>query len=299
MTPVAEGPAKGHRMLVLSNISQTNDGVESNWPKRYYIACFSLSRYEDVAMWLNYGKKSASAVRIKFTRDSIEKWKGETHRVYYAKGPDTNGFSFTEDISSRVDSVNFYGMAYVIPSRHWVTPKDEIYNVEGNEQKDPIIQDANIEQGRAFYHVWREGKYDWVDDIYDRKDLSKLGLPPVFKKRGWAYEREIRLVVELTQGWSDYPKHIGIAFDEPLNKLKDQMKLSKEDRKTCELGGLRTPHVKVWDPRFPPVQSGPWYKDAESDSDPICGLSLTDAFKSEYSDEIRVFQSPSPVSETR
>ena len=61
MEEVKSGPARGLRMLLLSQACNTNDGIERCWGQNVYLACFSYSRYEDVAMWMNYGKRSPDA----------------------------------------------------------------------------------------------------------------------------------------------------------------------------------------------------------------------------------------------
>jgi len=272
-----------HKFLLLTRAAKTNDGIEEKWPQNYYMACFSLSRYEDVAMWLNYGKYNADAVRIKITRDAMDDWLAiRRHEVF--KITDTSGVDFDTDISERVRSVKLYGLAYVIPSQHWITEKDEIFAAPTSSEY--VVQDSNIEIGRRFFKVAKGGDYTWVDPIYNGEDLSHLGMPPVFKKRGWAYEREIRLVVEMEPGL-DAGDRIAIAFDGPLDELEKFMRMDAETRKSSLLGGKMTPSLKIWDPRFPMIQSGPWY-DERREVCPICGFRLSDAFRSEYRNEIKM-----------
>ena len=38
MTPIKRGPAKGHRVLLLTRAAKTNDGVEECWLRNYYMA---------------------------------------------------------------------------------------------------------------------------------------------------------------------------------------------------------------------------------------------------------------------
>ncbi len=294
LTPVAEGPARGRRMLILTNTSQTNDGLEEKWHKRYYMACFSLSRYEDVAMWLNYGKKSPNAVRVKFTRDAIEAWRSRRHLLCRAEKND-DGYSFTEDVSRYLRSADFYGVAYVIPSAHWVDESDGIRGTkytDGRPEPDEsryIVQDGNVENGRDFHKVAWNGRLDWVDKIYNREDLSQVDIPPVFKKRGWAYEREIRLVVELAGDAPEFPQRLGISFDEPLAELERHMRMTQKEREETAMDSKWTPCIKIWDRRFPMLQSGPWFDEARASDKAICGFKLKDAHKSEYENEIRMF----------
>lgn len=275
---------ESHRMLLLTRADKTNDGIEEKWPQNYYMACFSLSRYEDVAMWLNYGKRNPDAVRIKITRDAMDDWrKISRHAVFKASCLD-GCFHFTEDISGQVKSVKLYGLAYVIPSQHWITEEDGILDAPLSSKT--VVQDGNIELGRHFFRVSKDGDYKWVDPIYNGEDLTNLGIPPVFKKRGWAYEREIRLVVELENG-VDAGDRIGIAFDGPLGELEKYMCMPKDERECKVLGGKMTPKTKVWDARFPMIQSGPWYEDGYNES-PICGFKMGEAFRSEYRNEIKM-----------
>lgn len=291
MTPIVDGPAKGHRLLLLTNTSKTNDGLEEKWAKRYYMACFSLSRYEDVAMWLNYGKKSPDAVRVKFTRDSIENWKERQPSLFTAEMIGGE-YKFNTDISEHLASVKFYGVAYVIPSQHWVEENDGITQTHDREKF--IVQNGNVELGRDFYEVSHDGDKSWVDKIYNREDLSELDIPPVFKKRGWAYEREIRLVVELKKNSPLFPERIALTFDEPLCQLEEHMKLTQKEREETFIKSEWTPKIKIWDKRFPMVQSGPWYDDIKASADAVCGFTLKDAHRSEYEKEIKMFDSVIP-----
>jgi len=284
MTAAPCGTGGEHRFLLLTRAAKTNDGIEEKWPQNYYMACFSLSRYEDVAMWLNYGKRNADAVRIKITRDAMDDWLAIRRHEAFMATASHGAFVFDTEISDRVKSVKLYGLAYVIPSHHWVTEKDEIFAAPSSSEY--VVQDSNIEVGRKFFKVAKGGDYKWVDAIYKGEDLSCLGMPPVFKKRGWAYEREIRLVVEMEPSF-DAGDRIAIAFDGPLNELERHMNMDVETRKNTPLCGKMTPSQKIWDPRFPMVQSGPWF-DGSAGSDAIGGFKLSDAFESEYRNEIKM-----------
>lgn len=273
-----------HKFLLLTRASKTNDGIEEKWPKNYYMACFSLSRYEDVAMWLNYGKRQPDSVRIKITRDAMDDWLAIKKHDVYSVHQDKGEIRFGDNISGRVKSVKLYGLAYVIPSHHWVTEADAIFSSPGSSEY--VTQDSNIELGRKFFKVAKNGSYKWVDAIYKGKDLSKKGIPPVFKKRGWAYEREIRLVVEMDPAYN-VGDRIAVAFDRPFDELLRYMNMPGSKRKKCLLGGVMTPKVKVLDHRFPMIQSGPWY-DGHAGAVGIGKFKLRDAFHSEYQNEIKM-----------
>ena len=53
MVSVADGDAKGKKVLLLTVASETNDKIEKHWGKNVYLGCFSYSRYEDVAITIH------------------------------------------------------------------------------------------------------------------------------------------------------------------------------------------------------------------------------------------------------
>lgn len=268
-----------HRLLYLTNASWTNDGIEARWPNNVYMVCFSHSRYEDVAMWLNYGKYAADAVRVKFDRASIARWRESAWPngcVYGVEGDDDNPQYVPCPCSTQY--VRLSAVAYVIPSKHWVVEQDGIEDSD----EELIVQDGNVEWGRSFFKVFKEREgYDWVDRVYD--GISLEGIDPVFKKRGWAYEREVRIIVKIN-GERQF-KRIAIPFDEPLDELERCMRMTQEQREREVWLGT----TKVWDKRFPLFQSGPWYDEGRRYA-PVCGFDLGNAFRSEYSDEIKILR---------
>ena len=74
MTPVGDGPCAGKRVMLLSQAASMNDKIEKGWGKEVFFTCFSYSKYEDVAMWMNYGKRSPDAVRVRFDGPSVRDW---------------------------------------------------------------------------------------------------------------------------------------------------------------------------------------------------------------------------------
>lgn len=278
MAPVRSGPAKGHRLFFLTSAKRTNDGLEEKWDETYFMACFSQSRYEDVAMWLNYGKRKPDAVRFKITRDAFLRWEeNRSGRHAYRVLGRLSRPKF-EDVTDKLESVRLYAVAYVIPSQHWVTEEDGVGG---------IVQDGNVELGRKFYKVSKgaEGRR-WVDRVYRGTDLRDI--LPVFKKRGWAYEREIRLVAKLRKPIPGCER-IAVAFDEPLEELNRFLGMSQDERERTPLGGRMTKKIKVWDRRVPIVQSGPWYKPGRNLA-PVNGFRIDEAFPSEYKEEIKIFR---------
>lgn len=258
-----------HRFLLLTNMQRTNDGIEKFWSPRDYIACFSYSKYEDVAMWLNYGRKKgypASAVRIHFDRDAVKAWCAEhagvtakevAHGVYGVLLDPKGGKPSYVDLSTQVESVRFADVAYIIHSK---------YMTEHHC--------GNVEYRRKFYHVTEDGLTNWADRVYKAKqEQDDL---PIFKKRGWAYEREVRLIVRLKKDFSKKYTRLAVCFDEPFRKLEEDLIEMKGSKK----------RDRIW--RFP-LLSGPWFSRGQLDPIVIRGTTFTlaDANGSDYGEEIK------------
>ena len=84
-----------------------------------------------------------------------------------------------------------------------------------------------MEYSRDFYRVFENGSMDWADSVYGGS--CRLDLSPYFKKRGWCYERETRLVVTLREG-VDVPTRPAVRFCGPFDELERQMKGSGRER---------------------------------------------------------------------
>ena len=251
MEEVKSGPARGLRMLLLSQAYNTNDRIERCWGQNVYLACFSYSRYEDVAMWMNYGKRSPDAVRIRFDGDAVRAWLG-CHRDgngLFKAIPNGDGFSYERLNPNDVGSVKLVDVAYVIPSRM----------TRGRFR-------GNVEYSRDFYRVVKDGTMDWSDSIYNGSCNAELS--PYFKKRGWCYEREMRLIVTLKDG-VDLPKRLAVSFCGPFDELERQMRMGGE--------GLQRS-----------VLAGPWFDERKSPHASVCGVALRDVGKSDYAKEIRI-----------
>ena len=251
MEEVKGGPARGLRMLLLSPANKTNDGIERCWGQNVYLACFSYSRYEDVAMWMNYGKRSPDAVRIRFDGRKVRAWL-ERHRErkgFFKAISGGDGFSYEQLNPDDVDSVKLVDVAYVIPSRM----------TRGRFR-------GNVEYSRDFYRVVKNGTMDWSDSIYDGNCSAELS--PYFKKRGWCYEREMRLVVTLKDG-VDLPERLAVSFCGPFDDLERQMRTGGD-------GLMRN------------VLAGPWFDQRKSSQASVCGVALHDVGKSDYAKEIRI-----------
>lgn len=262
-----------HRVILLSNMKETNDAVESFWSPRDYVACFSYSKYEDVAMWLNYGRKrgySSQAVRIHFDRKAVQDWIA-SHRKSYEKGLPHHGvygvtfgnnreIVSSVDISADVERVCLADVGYIIHEKYLTAHHC-----------------GNVEYRRKFFRVENEGTIGWANAVYDCHQESEL--LPIFKKRGWAYEREVRLIVRLKKGVKAKAfQKIAVAFDGPFAQLEQDIVAFKSP-KTEE---------RVW--RFP-IWRGPWY-DAKEVCEPIPlqkgSVTLASATPSDYSKEIKI-----------
>jgi len=137
---------------------------------------------------------------------------------------------------------------------------------------------GNVEYRRKFFRVEDNGTIDWANAVYARHQESEL--LPIFKKRGWAYEREVRLIVRLKKGAKKRSfQKIAVVFDGPFAKLEDDI-LKFKSPKTEE---------RCW--RFP-LWRGPWY-DSKVECEPILvkgghvSVTLANATPSDYSEEIR------------
>ena len=251
MTVVKSGPARGLRMLLLTPANKTNDGIERRWGRNVYLACFSYSLYEDVAMWMNYGKGNPDAVRIRFKGSKVCAWM-ERHchgRGFFRATKANDGFCY-ESLDCRViESVKLVDVAYVIPSKM----------IHGRLR-------GNVEYSRDFYRVLENGNMDWSDSVYGgccREDLS-----PYFKKRGWCYERETRLVVILKER-AMLPERLAVSFCGPFDELERQMRCGGD----CVSRNLL---------------SGPWYGEQNSSRRKICGVGIDEIGRSDYSREIKI-----------
>ena len=251
MTEVKGGPARGLRMLLLSPAHKTNDGIERCWGRNVYLACFSYSRYEDVAMWMNYGKGNPDAIRIRFNGSKVAAWL-ERHRHgegFFCASPVSDGFHYTRLDRDDIESVRLVDVAYVIPSRM----------THGRLR-------GNVEYSRDFYRVFENGTMNWSDSVYGgycREDLS-----PYFKKRGWCYERETRLVVTLKQG-VELPERLAVRFCSPFDELERRMRRGGDDIVRSLL-------------------CGPWFDERKSSTAKVCGVTLSEIGRSDYSKEIRI-----------
>lgn len=279
MTPVSDdSECNGHRVMLLSRATAMNDRTEKGWGKNVYFTCFSYSKYEDVAMWMNYGRRSPDAVRVRFDGRTVGGWyssHAETKDcVFSAKEKKDGGFSFRKIQPEDIESIEYADVAYVI--HHKLMNHKHC---------------GNVEYGRDFFIV-RDGEDDglaWSDDVYEGSPRRSLpDLPAYFKKRGWGYERETRLVVTLKPGVPT-PKRIAIVFDDVFDRLDvvatENLRWGKQDYESInyELGEDSAGNA---------LMKGPWYDSAYSTDEPVNGLNFSKVrLNSDYGREIDIISS--------
>jgi hypothetical protein len=161
--------------------------------------------------------------------------------------PHDDGFWYERLDPNDVESVRLVDVAYVIPSRM----------TQGRLR-------GNVEYSRDFYRVFENGSMDWADSVYGGS--CRLDLSPYFKKRGWCYERETRLVVTLREG-VDLPTRLAVRFCGPFDELERQMKGSGRERN---------------------LLSGPWFDGRLASSVKVKGVGIREIGKSDYANEIKI-----------
>lgn len=212
LAPVDVGAQK-KRLFRLSSASSLNDKRENK--PGVYLASFSIGREEDVAMWTNYGIPRREAVRIKFPMAAMTEWMRENpcdRIVIYAKEREEQDYQV---LSEKPVEISLADVAYYA----------------GNE---PLPQrDSDAVHYRGEHLKFKDKK--WRMKIQNTNDSL------LFKKRGWAYEREVRLIVR----FEDVAKmqkyaQIALPFDLVYEKMLEvQEKAEKEgvDSKKCVMLG--------------------------------------------------------------
>jgi len=242
------------RVLWMSRADKTNDGIESMWGKRVFMLCFSYTRYEDVAMWMNYGRRKPDAVRIRFDGRDVQDWwrnlEADPERYLY---PINSSGCRLETDRLKFESVRLGDVAYVLPKRLLIGG----------------LQEGNVDYGRTYYRVEKDGGVEWADSVFDNQPNELIS--PLFKKRGWGYEREVRLIVTLSEERPEIER-LAVDFSIPFAGLEARMRQKGDDNNL-----------------FPELMSGPWLDDQKDDCVPICGISIRDIVASDYRREIRIF----------
>ena len=192
MEPVAvPGDKVSHRMLHLGAAVNMNDEDDKRCGKRVYFSSFAFGPLENIAMWTNYGIPNQEAVRIKIPVKEMLHWvsdyKEDNIGVY---GVNTDGT--LEHLSDKAH-LRLVDVAY------W--SKKEL----GRNRMDP-------NEGLFFY----DGDKFRLTNCKDVNGLMRK-YPYLFKKSGWQYEKEVRLVLEFEKDMADRFKRVAVPFDEPLN----------------------------------------------------------------------------------
>lgn len=250
---VGSGPAKGNRLLLLTKAINTNDKIEQGWGKNVFLACFSYSRYESVAMWANYGKRSPEAVMIRFDGNAIRDWlpADKSDREIFGVSEKDGRFCYKKICPDDIESIKLVDVAYVLPEKM----------ARGRRMW------GNVEYGRRFYRVFGDDDtLSWSDAIYDgRQGEARRKLLPYFKKRGWSYERETRLIVTLKDKNTDVER-VAIDFNGPFSKLAEEL-ASNPTRA---------------------IVAGPWYDALKSPKAKINRIGLDQVGKSDYVNEVNL-----------
>ena len=217
------------RFLKLSSKNVLNDAFEKRMEDGTFVFCFSIGEEECIAQWKIYGADQEDAVRLKFRQSALSRWlrsfdKGAI-KVYVKQ--DEQYLPIERKCRARLIDVAY-------PS--------------SNENRNLRM----ISVGNEKVHMV-EG---WKDKIMQKK------YAPFFKKQGWSYEREVRLVIDKTGLDVDY---IYVPFDDPFKSLIDDFKNGK-----C------------------PIMRGPWFNEKSGKRlVSVRGIELARALKSDYEGEIR------------
>ena len=186
------GTCEQHRLFFLSAASQMNDQNDAH--DGTYIASFSFGEEEEIAMWTNYGVPKRGAVRIRFPMAAITKWSNANVPGKMKVYVQANGNTSFHLLEVRPVSVEFADVAYF----------------GRNDENDKAKHQRVRYRGMSF---------GLKDDKW-RKRIKGKPEAVLFKKRGWAYENEVRLIVRFADT-SAVKKYAKIALD--FDSLYDAM----------------------------------------------------------------------------
>ena len=185
------GEAEKKRLFWLSASTEMNDTQDNC--KGVYVASFSYGEEEEVAMWTNYGVPKVKAVRIKFPLRAMMQWAkrntAKDIKVYVPDGEKTYRALGISPVEVYFADVAYYG-------------------------RNKTAEDERREGVRYLGCGFGLKEAKWRDSIKNKNDAL------LFKKRGWAYEKEVRLVVRFKDA-SITAKHKAIAL--PFDALYDAM----------------------------------------------------------------------------
>lgn len=167
------------RSLFLTRMSLLNDLLEcgeEEITKRMYVASFSTRRTESVALWALYGIPARQGLRIRFPIKTIKALK--------------------DCAESRENSKNGFGV-YAVEDFKLTT----LLGIEKIIFTDVIYQDKNT-------ICWRDKR------VPGKVDCSELC--GRVKSVIWDYEREVRLIVVLSQDVQNPPDKVAIRINNVL-----------------------------------------------------------------------------------
>ena len=178
------GNDRKKRLLLMTAASSVNDSRDSR--QGAYIASFSYGSEENVAMWTNYGVPKREAVRIRFPMAAMTKWARENPvsgiPIYVLEGEQFRKLNATPA------EAFFADVAY--------------YGVNDSLDKGSPVSVRYRNESCAF------GEEKW------RRQVCETNKSLLFKKRGWSYESEVRLIVRFdVAAITDRYRQIAVPFD--------------------------------------------------------------------------------------
>lgn len=183
-------------LMKMSPAESLNDNAENSGGKKAYVLSLLHGPEESVAMWAIYGVPRKEAVRIRLCKKDIAAWLKKTKRdrssvFFVKKGVDSN---------AQYEAIE--------PAR--IRLADVLYVVRKDSKSSFIAEHDGIPYKTKNHH-------SWIDFASEKSDI---GLDLFFKNRGWAYERETRLVVEFEKAPAEIDEPIYVDFTNVLKVLR-------------------------------------------------------------------------------
>jgi hypothetical protein len=218
------------KFIRLSSSRCMNDVCDRKMQEGTYIMSFSIGEEENVATWIMYGRdvkgyscngedglcgmKMDQAIRLKFRMKALNKWVREVndgkHKVYVRS--DKEGMLQLQQ-NSKIKA-RLLDVAYI----------------RSNNKKKNKVYAPCIKLGKDEYKISDWPSCGQINPIY----------APFFKFKGWEYERETRLIVEI-KGMKSFPDYIFLPF-EPIETLIAEATSNTKDNDYCS-----------------PITMGPWF----------------------------------------
>ena len=239
---------KERKFIRLSLSKLMNDKYDRRMKDGTYLMSFSIGDEENVATWIIYGRdvegggcknekdlcalKMDQAIRLKFRMKTLNKWVNEFNKgMYKVYVPDKDNkdrlMPVQQDLKIRARLLD---VAYVGSNCSSLS----------NRACAPCVK-----LGKQEYKI-----LDWPSDRYVDVEYA-----PFFKFKGWEYERETRLVVEV-DGKKLFPDYIFIPFDGPIESLIEEAVSNTKGKYSVS-----------------PITMGPWFEE-KGKYDEIKGLDV-------------------------